>query len=129
MQTTKQADENIADDNYRSFKGYVRRSNSLNPDEMTNFSPFDLQLIWLGYNSSQPPVEGLRIKLSLVLSAELESWVWSLTLIVLETSLYTFCKQCRPRSEGAYRSSLIRGYTLCHIFMFLQEKHLYVKMN
>jgi len=26
-------------------------------------------------------------------------WNKGLTLIVLETSLYTFCKQCRPRSE------------------------------
>jgi len=52
-----------------------------------------------------------------------------LTLIKLETSVYTFCKQCRTRSEGSYRSLLIRGYTGCHIFIFSQENPLYVKRN
>ena len=38
---------------------------------------------------------------------------WTLTLTMLEPSILVICKQCRPRSEGSYRSPLIRVCTDC----------------
>ena len=58
----------------------------------------------------------------ITLSAFIISFTLTLILLAAVHNPY-FCKQCRSRSDGFWRSHLIRIYTVCHSVCEFERKH------